>query len=1144
MKEVYLGNSLVKVAGGGGKSGMVHRDGEPFFKISNFQAMSPFFIAVVSGFEHWMFVSSSGGLTCGRKNPDNALFPYYTDDKIHDAGSTAGSKTMLLVEAQGSTRLWMPFEQGVTTYSIERNLYKNLVGNRLVFEEVNHDLGLAFSYCWSTSERFGFVKRSEIRNFSDAECNIEILDGLRNLLPSGVTRLTQNERSTLLDAYKQAERVSGSAVGIYSLSSILTDRAEPCEALRATVVWSMGLNEPDVLLSEDQLEAFSSGARVSPENQKRGKRGAFFVKSAFSMRPGTGKSWYVVADINQGHSQLASLLRDIRQGMAPDVIEADIDAGANRLMELVGGSDGCQLSSDALVTARHFSNTLFNIMRGGTFHVGYRFPFDDFMDFVETWNVPLREKFSGRLGAEAGRLTLSAVLNAAENSGDSDMERLALEYLPLTFSRRHGDPSRPWNQFSIDIKNADGSEKLNFEGNWRDIFQNWEALSLSYPEYIESFITKFVNASTADGYNPYRITRDGIDWEVLDPEDTWSYIGYWGDHQVNYLLKLLELSRSYHPGRITGLLTKEIFVYANVPYRIKGHGDLVADPRDTVVYDQVEEEAIACRVREIGSDGKLISLPDGSICKVNLLEKLLLPLIVKMGNFVPAGGIWMNTQRPEWNDANNALVGFGLSMVTLCYLRRYLALFSAILDESQTTEFSLSREVSAFFEAIHGVLQRFRPGPDAEVSAEERKAFMDELGVAGENYRERIYEGISGEKSTLDTSELKQFASLVLEHINHSIEANRRPDGLFHSYNLIHFGKDAYQVEHLPVMLEGQVAVLSSGYLGARESLDLLNALRMSEIYRSDQNSYVLYPDKEQVHFLNRNVIAKELVEGSDWIQNELQTRRRDFVERDVEGNVHFNDSFRNVGELVAALEDAAGISREDLVALCDVYEAVFEHRRFTGRSGSMYKYEGLGCVYWHMVSKLLLAAAEVIVEETPAEPDSEVTIELLASFDEIKDGLGVHKAPDHYGAFPTDPYSHTPGFTGVQQPGMTGQVKEDVITRFYELGVKVDEGQLEFAPAMLRREEFIVEPETWNYSVGGTLMSEELEAGSLAFSVCAVPVVYRLAREFSIQIVGNDGGCEVIAGNRLGRAWSQSLFQRDGRIQKIVVDIPANELR
>jgi hypothetical protein len=33
----------------------------------------------------------------------------------------------------------------------------------------------------------------------------------------------------------------------------------------------------------------------------------------------------------------------------------------------------------------------------------------------------------------------------------------------------------------------------------------------------------------------------------------------------------------------------------------------------------------------------------------------------------------MNTQRPEWNDANNALVGKGLSVVTVAYLRRFIA---------------------------------------------------------------------------------------------------------------------------------------------------------------------------------------------------------------------------------------------------------------------------------------------------------------------------------------------------------------------------------------------------------------------------------------------------------------------------------------
>ena len=91
-------------------------------------------------------------------------------------------------------------------------------------------------------------------------------------------------------------------------------------------------------------------------------------------------------------------------------------------------------------------------------------------------------------------------------AADPDLERLAYEYLPLTFSRRHGDPSRPWNTFSIEVKGAHGEKRRHYEGNWRDIFQNWEALALSFPGYVASMIFKFADASTADGHNPYRIT--------------------------------------------------------------------------------------------------------------------------------------------------------------------------------------------------------------------------------------------------------------------------------------------------------------------------------------------------------------------------------------------------------------------------------------------------------------------------------------------------------------------------------------------------------------------------------------------------------------------------------------------------------------
>ncbi len=99
-------------------------------------------------------------------------------------------------------------------------------------------------------------------------------------------------------------------------------------------------------------------------------------------------------------------------------------------------------------------------------------------------------------------------------SGDVDLWRLASEYLPLTFSRRHGDPSRPWNKFQIVLRDEHGAPRLDYQGNWRDIFQNWEALAWSFPEYVESMVTVFLDATTADGYNPYRISRAGVDWEV------------------------------------------------------------------------------------------------------------------------------------------------------------------------------------------------------------------------------------------------------------------------------------------------------------------------------------------------------------------------------------------------------------------------------------------------------------------------------------------------------------------------------------------------------------------------------------------------------------------------------------------------------
>ena len=180
---------------------------------------------------------------------------------------------------------------------------------------------------------------------------------------------------------------------------------------------------------------------------------------------------------------------------------------------------------------------------------------DDLLAFVH-----LRASRAGRGAGRAGG-RLAGIGRARHSRWTRRARRSArrangwcCEYLPLTFSRRHGDPSRPWNRFSIRVRDAAGRRVVDYQGNWRDIFQNWEALVASQPEYLGSMIATFLGAMTPDGYNPYRIGRDGIDWEVPEPENPWSQIGYWGDHQIVYLLRLLEAAQAHDPALLARLV--------------------------------------------------------------------------------------------------------------------------------------------------------------------------------------------------------------------------------------------------------------------------------------------------------------------------------------------------------------------------------------------------------------------------------------------------------------------------------------------------------------------------------------------------------------------------------------------------------------
>ena len=972
-------------------------NGERFYEIANYDAMQPFFISLASDTDLWMYLSSTGGLTCGRRSPAEALFPYYTDDKITESFEFTGPRTVI--------NDWRPFSNlQQPVYDITRKIAKSLVGNQIVFCEENHTLGLRFSYVWAPAGKHGWVRRATLENLTDKPLDIDLKDSLMNVLPAGVERKTQNEFSTLVDGYKKTELVPGTSLALFRMEAILVDRAEPSESLTCNTVYALGLpKDTDYSRTES-----------------KGVRGAFVAHSLIHSFTHS-LTWYNVLDVSKDAVAVHELMHFVKQPDAIAQIEAAMVQSTETLKRIVAQNDGVQHTGDEANDARHFANVLFNTMRGG-YYLTYP-PTSDTQD------------------------------------------------LPLTFGRRHGDPSRPWNLFSIRVQDENGKPVVAYQGNWRDIFQNWEALSYSYPLFINHIIAKFLNATTADGYNPYRISNEGIDYEVIEPENPWSNIGYWGDHQIIYLLKLLELSYAHDPEKLQALLNERRFAFANVPYRLKSYAEIVADPKNSIRFDDEEHKRIQALIPTMGADAKLLLDANGQIRRTTMADKLLITLLTKLSNFVPNAGIWMNTLRPEWNDANNALVGYGASMVTLCYMRRYVTFLQSLIE----TDVQIGAETLEFLRAIRHAYQNGNS-----------KQFTNIVGTAGERYRNAVYAGLSGETEVLEKAELQEFCTATLHKIDESIRANKREDGLYEAYNLIRFTENDIEISHLYQMLEGQVAVLTSGILSGEESADLLDAMRASDLYREDQRSYMLYPNRRRKTFLELNNLPEE-AKNLPVVQKYIGS----ILKQDCDGGIHFDARFRNANDLPEELKD--------------LYEQVFNHHAFTGRSGTFYKYEGLGCIYWHMVSKLLLAVGETI--ERVSGERLEVMGRLRHHYNAIREGIGSHKNPREYGAFPFDPYSHTPTMAGAQQPGMTGQVKEDIISRWFELGVTVRDGQISFAPTMLTDADFV--------------------NGELRFTYCGTEIVYKHS-----AVSGHSSAFT------LSKEQSAHLFARDGQIKQLIIEV------
>jgi len=182
-----------------------------------------------------------------------------------------------------------------------------------------------------------------------------------------------------------------------------------------------------------------------------------------------------------------------------------------------------------------------------------------------------------------------------------------------------------------------------------------------------------------------------------------------------------------------------------------------------------------------------------------------------------------------------------------------------------------------------------------------------------------------------------------------------------------------------------------------------------------------------------------------------------------------------------------------------------------------------------------LLAVSEIYYKAL-GNTDQDTLNKFVEHYYEIRAGIGLNKSPEIYGAFPTDPYSHTPEDAGAQQPGMTGQVKEDIISRFYELGLIVEDGNLEFIPALLRNSEFLTEKKVFSYVSDSGKQSEIIiNKGELAFTYCGIPIVYQRSKKNEAEVIFIDKKVHF-DGLKLDTETSRSIFKREKKIKRINV--------
>lgn len=717
-------------------------------------------LAGVKGIPVWVFYTNRGqGINSfGIHHKGNAMMEFHPANTAYERTSLKGFRTFIRKDGSFYEAFGSYNPSAVRRMEIEKNAFS--------ITEEYCGLKIAVEYTVLPGESIGaLVRRVTVENASDTETQLELLDGMPQIIPYGIQNGQYKEMSNLQKSWADIKNIENNAP-LFTMRASSDDSAEVSEVEGGYfyLVVAEGKLVP-VIYDKDVVFDYDNSLVVPVTFVEQGLEGVSGKEQCFA---------------NKVPCAFASFRRNLKAG---EKLEFTAFAGYASSVELLNGK------------AAEFCGEGYVEKKAGE----ARSLVDSFTADVKTHTAnPLFDQYMEQC-------YLDNFLRGGYPFVMGKGEKKSVVHL---FSRKHGDPERDYNFFSIA-----GEYYSQGNGNYRDVCQNRRNDVFFNPGIGDFNVRQFYSLIQMDGYNPLEIRPSTFEIQEENKEEALKLVHRFVPEKAKPLEKLLE--KPFTPGQITNVIAqyqlkvqgretelveellelsgqrieagfgegywsdhwdynldlvenylliypeqKEKLLFGDSSYRFYDSVGVVRPRRDTYVINKGKVRQYGsmehCREKESrpgfqAGGTNWLKDREGKEVTTTLFGKMVTLAVNKFALLDPFGlGIEMEGGKPGWNDAMNGLPGlFGSSMPETMELKRlvtFMAAEAAARDGKETME--LPEELASFMRDIRELLAK------QEREGLSTQAYWESVADLREAFREKIKLCTSGEKQSVTFEEL------------------------------------------------------------------------------------------------------------------------------------------------------------------------------------------------------------------------------------------------------------------------------------------------------------------------------------------------------------------------------------------------------